>query len=58
MSNEYVSREIMDYYQRNRQSNDQFKNKQTLRQALESFLKTAYPEHGKFYFVLFLSYLR
>lgn len=48
----------MDYYQRNRQSNDQFKNKQTLRQALESFLKTAYPEHGKFYFVLFLSYLR
>lgn len=36
----------MDYYQRNRQSNDQFKNKQTLRQALESFLKTAYPEHA------------
>lgn len=48
VSNEYVSREITEYYQRNRQNNDQFKTKQTLRHALENTLKQSFPDYGKF----------
>jgi len=46
-SSEFVSREIVDYYQRNRQTNEQFKSKQIMRQGLESILKHAFPHHCK-----------
>ncbi|KAI7695261.1 hypothetical protein SSS_08792 [Sarcoptes scabiei] len=45
MSNDYVSREIMAYYQRNRQSNEKYKAKQILRQSLENTLKQSFPNH-------------
>ncbi|KAH9506722.1 Zinc finger, CCHC domain-containing protein [Dermatophagoides farinae] len=38
-SNDFVSREIMDYYQRNRQSSDKYKAKQILRESLENTFK-------------------
>ena len=47
-SNEYVSREIFEYYLRNRQTNEQFKSKQIMRQGLESILKHGFPHHGEF----------
>ena len=47
LSNEYVSQEIMDYHQRNRQSNESYKSKQILRQGLENTLKQAFPNHCK-----------
>lgn len=46
VSNEYVSREIFEYYQRNRQTNEGFKSKQILRQSLENTLKHAFPNYG------------
>lgn len=47
MSNDFVSHEIMDYYHRNRQSNDKYKSKQILRQSLENTLKQAFPQYCK-----------
>lgn len=47
LSNEYVSQEIMAYYQRNRQTNENYKSKQILRQGLENTLKQAFPDHCK-----------
>ncbi|KAH9417764.1 Zinc finger, CCHC domain-containing protein [Dermatophagoides pteronyssinus] len=45
MSKDFVSREIMDYYQRNRQSNDKYKAKQILRESLENTLKQCFPNY-------------
>nr|SZF06484.1 poly(A)RNA polymerase GLD2-like [Psoroptes ovis] len=45
MSNDYVSRQIMDYYQRNRQSNEKYKAKQILRESLENTLKQSFPNY-------------
>lgn len=44
-SNEFVCREIMDYYQRNRQSNEKYKSKQIMRQSLENTLKQSFPNY-------------
>ena len=48
-SNDFVSREIMDYYQRNRQSSDKYKAKQILRESLENTFKQSFPDYCKFF---------
>lgn len=47
-SNEFVSREILDYYLRHRQTTPRYNAKQLMRGAFEKILVAAYPNQGKF----------
>lgn len=53
-SNEYVSREILEYYLRHRQTTPRYNAKQLMRGAFEKILVAAYPNQGKFYYFLFV----